>query len=142
METFFDGSNAKIVAALLGGEASKVTDEDLDRILEMVRSRTRRVAMSLLLDVVLRSSVILAATLVVLPFLRGRSAALRHSVLAGAMAASAVVVPLSWTLPAWTVQVPAAMAAPLSVSGEVPPAPAAAAVDAVVAVRPLAIGDA
>jgi len=38
VETFFDGSNAKIVAALLGGEASKVTDEDLDRILEMVRS--------------------------------------------------------------------------------------------------------
>jgi hypothetical protein len=38
VETFFDGSNAKIVAALLGGEASKVTDDDLDRILEMVRS--------------------------------------------------------------------------------------------------------
>ena len=38
VETFFDGSNAKIVAALLGGEASKVTDEDLDRILELVRS--------------------------------------------------------------------------------------------------------
>ena len=38
VETFFDGSNAKIVAALLGGEASKVTDDELDRILEMVRS--------------------------------------------------------------------------------------------------------
>ncbi len=38
VETFFDGSNAKVVAALLGGEASKVTDEDLDRILEMVKS--------------------------------------------------------------------------------------------------------
>jgi BlaI family transcriptional regulator, penicillinase repressor len=38
VETFFDGSNAKVVAALLGGEASKVTDEDLDRILELVRS--------------------------------------------------------------------------------------------------------
>jgi BlaI family penicillinase repressor len=37
VETFFDGSNAKVVAALLGGEASKVTDEDLDRILELVR---------------------------------------------------------------------------------------------------------
>jgi len=38
VETFFDGSNAKVVAALLGGEASKVTNEDLDRILELVRS--------------------------------------------------------------------------------------------------------
>lgn len=38
VETFFDGSNAKVVAALLGGEASKVTDEDLDRIVELVRS--------------------------------------------------------------------------------------------------------
>jgi BlaI family transcriptional regulator, penicillinase repressor len=38
VETFFDGSNAKVVAALLGGEANKVTDEDLDRILELVRN--------------------------------------------------------------------------------------------------------
>jgi predicted transcriptional regulator len=38
VETFFDGSNAKVVAALLGGEASKVSDEDLDRILELVRT--------------------------------------------------------------------------------------------------------
>jgi len=38
VETFFDGSNAKVVAALLGGEASKVTDDDLDRIVELVRS--------------------------------------------------------------------------------------------------------
>ena len=38
VETFFDGSNAKIVAALLGGEASKVTDEELDRILELARA--------------------------------------------------------------------------------------------------------
>ena len=70
--------------------------------------------MTLLLDVVVRSSVILAATLVALPFLRRHSAALRHSVLAGAMAASAMIVPLSWTLPAWTVEVPAALAVPVS----------------------------
>ena len=38
VETFFDGSNAKVVAALLGGEASKVTDEDMDRIVELVRN--------------------------------------------------------------------------------------------------------
>lgn len=65
--------------------------------------------MSLLLDVVVRSSVILGATMVVLPFLRRRSAALRHAVVAGAMAASAVVVPLSWTVPPWTVEVPDAV---------------------------------
>src|SRR5262245_63422272 len=45
VETFFDGSTAKTVAALLGGEASKVSDEDLDRIAELVenaRSETPR----------------------------------------------------------------------------------------------------
>jgi hypothetical protein len=35
---FFDGSSAKAVAALLGGEAARVTDEDLDRIAELVRN--------------------------------------------------------------------------------------------------------
>jgi predicted transcriptional regulator len=37
VETFFDGSNAKAVAALLGGEAAHVSDEELDRIAELVR---------------------------------------------------------------------------------------------------------
>ena len=36
VETFFDGSNAKVVAALLGGECGRVTDEDLDRIAALV----------------------------------------------------------------------------------------------------------
>ena len=36
VETFFDGSSAKAVAALLGGEASRVSDEDLDRIAQIV----------------------------------------------------------------------------------------------------------
>src|SRR3954464_8232835 len=35
VDTFFDGSSAKAVAALLGGEAAKVTDEDLDRIAQL-----------------------------------------------------------------------------------------------------------
>ena len=70
--------------------------------------------MTLLVDVVVRSSAILAVILVVLPFLRRRSAALRHGVLAGAMAASAVVVPLSFALPAWTVEVPPTIAATLA----------------------------
>ena len=37
VDTFFDGSSAKAVAALLGGEAAKVSDEDLDRIARLVR---------------------------------------------------------------------------------------------------------
>ena len=44
VDTFFDGSSAKAVAALLGGEASRVTDDELDRIAQLVqhaRSDTR-----------------------------------------------------------------------------------------------------
>jgi predicted transcriptional regulator len=37
VETFYEGSTAKVVAALLGGEARKVTDEELDRIVELIR---------------------------------------------------------------------------------------------------------
>jgi len=40
IETFFDGSAEKAMAALLGGEASKVTGEELDRISELI-SRAR-----------------------------------------------------------------------------------------------------
>jgi predicted transcriptional regulator len=32
VETFFDGSAEQVVAAVLGGEASHLTDEDLERI--------------------------------------------------------------------------------------------------------------
>jgi hypothetical protein len=38
VDTFFDGSNAKVVAALLGGEAARVSDEELDRIAELVQT--------------------------------------------------------------------------------------------------------
>ena len=36
VDTFFDGSNAKVVAALLGGDCGRVTDDDLDRIAALV----------------------------------------------------------------------------------------------------------
>jgi predicted transcriptional regulator len=36
VETFFDGSAEQVVAALLGGEGSRLTDEELERIAEMV----------------------------------------------------------------------------------------------------------
>jgi BlaI family penicillinase repressor len=36
IETFFDGSPEKAVAALLGGEATKLSDEQLDRIADLI----------------------------------------------------------------------------------------------------------
>ena len=36
IETFYDGSTEKVVAALLGVEGSKLSKEELDRIAEMV----------------------------------------------------------------------------------------------------------
>jgi predicted transcriptional regulator len=44
VDTFFDGSSAKVVAALLGGEGARLSDEELKRIAELVddaRSDTR-----------------------------------------------------------------------------------------------------
>ena len=41
VDTFFDGSTAKAVAALLGGDGARVSDEELDRIAELVED-TRR----------------------------------------------------------------------------------------------------
>jgi predicted transcriptional regulator len=38
VETFFDGSTTKAVAALLGGEASRVSDDDLARIEDLVKN--------------------------------------------------------------------------------------------------------
>jgi predicted transcriptional regulator len=41
LETFFDGSPEKAVAALLGGEATKLTEEQLERIAQMI-ARARK----------------------------------------------------------------------------------------------------
>jgi TonB family protein len=57
-------------------------------------------------DLVLRSSAVLAAGLIAHVFLGGRSAALRHFVLAAAILLSAAVVPLSFTLPSWDIRLP------------------------------------
>jgi BlaI family transcriptional regulator, penicillinase repressor len=38
VDTFFDGSVEKVVAALLGGDASKLSADELDRISEMVKA--------------------------------------------------------------------------------------------------------
>jgi BlaI family transcriptional regulator, penicillinase repressor len=37
VDTFFDGSPEKVVAALLGGEGTRITDEELERILRVIR---------------------------------------------------------------------------------------------------------
>jgi predicted transcriptional regulator len=36
VETFFDGSAEQVVAAVLGGEAARLSDEDLDRIGDLI----------------------------------------------------------------------------------------------------------
>lgn len=44
VDTFFDGSVEKVVAALLGGEGARVSGQELDRIVELVakaRSTTK-----------------------------------------------------------------------------------------------------
>jgi predicted transcriptional regulator len=41
VQTFFDGSPEKAVAALLGGEGSKLSDEQLERISDLI-ARTRK----------------------------------------------------------------------------------------------------
>ena len=40
VETFFDGSAEKVVAALLGGEGTRLTDEELDHIAALI-AKTR-----------------------------------------------------------------------------------------------------
>jgi predicted transcriptional regulator len=39
VETFFEGSAEKAVAALLGGEAARLSDEELDRIANLIKAR-------------------------------------------------------------------------------------------------------
>jgi predicted transcriptional regulator len=36
VETFFDGSTEKVVAALLGGEAARISPEELERIADLI----------------------------------------------------------------------------------------------------------
>jgi len=43
VDTFFDGSPENAVAAILGGEGSKLSDEQLERIADLVKkSRTKK----------------------------------------------------------------------------------------------------
>lgn len=38
VDTFFEGSSAQVVSALLGGEAARVSDDELARIAELVKN--------------------------------------------------------------------------------------------------------
>lgn len=84
---------------------------------------------SLLLDALLRSTVVLLAGLAASAVLRRRSAALRHWVLAATIAAAALGTPLAWALPDWpvaAVPTPAVFrfepAAPMPAVAEIAPA--------------------
>jgi predicted transcriptional regulator len=44
VDTFFEGSGANVVTALLGGEGTKVSDEELDRIADLVQAARRQAA--------------------------------------------------------------------------------------------------
>ena len=38
VDTFFDGSSAKVVAALLGGDGARISDDELQRIADLVNN--------------------------------------------------------------------------------------------------------
>lgn len=76
--------------------------------------------MSLLLDAAIRSSALLIIGLGVAALLRHRAAALRHAVLAAAVLGSAAVVPLSYAIPSWNVEVAPVSTAGLAIVDEAP----------------------
>lgn len=61
---------------------------------------------SVLLDLALRSSVVLAAGLLMAAALRGRTAAARHAVLAGAMLGAVTIAPIQFVVPPLQVPLP------------------------------------
>jgi TonB family protein len=88
---------------------------------------------TLLIGLAIRSSVVLAVGLLLSARLAKRSAALRHRVLAAALLAAALVMPIGLALPAWTVTLPARVngASPRVT----PPLPVEAVTSAVVAAQ-------
>lgn len=62
--------------------------------------------MTLLIDLTVRTSVIVLVGLALSALLRRRSAALRHGVLAVTLLAAAIILPLRLVLPAWDVRLP------------------------------------
>lgn len=64
--------------------------------------------MSAIVDVLVRTSAVLLAGVVLEAMLTRRSAAVRHGVLAVTLLSAALVVPVSFVVPSWTVVMPAA----------------------------------
>src|ERR671914_3075400 len=67
--------------------------------------------MTPLLDLAIRSSVLVALGLALAALLRRQPAALRHTVLATAIVAAVAVIPLSVIVPAWHITLPSPAAA-------------------------------
>ena len=80
--------------------------------------------MTILIDLTIRSSVVLAAGLLLTWCLARRSAALRHRVLVATLLTAMVVIPVSLVMPAWSVTLPAFGSTPSAA----PPVDATAAV--------------
>ena len=80
--------------------------------------------MTLLIELAIRSSMMLAVGLLISACLARRSAALRHRVLAAAMLGAILVVPLGFALPEWTIALPA-ISTHVGPAVTVPPAGAA-----------------
>jgi TonB family protein len=94
---------------------------------------------TLLIALAIRPSIILAAGLLLSARLTNRSAALRHRVLVVTLLGAALVVPLSLTVPEWTVNLPGPAAASAGTLSELAPSvPAAAPLATVSPERPTA----
>nr|MBA2302724.1 M56 family metallopeptidase [Acidobacteriota bacterium] len=94
--------------------------------------------MTLLIGLTIRSSVMLVVGLVISACFAKRSAALRHRVLATALLAAALVMPMSVALPEWTVTLPARVtdASPTVIPALPPVFPVEAPTSAAVAPQP------
>ena len=102
VDTFFDGFERQ-----RGGRAARRRNAPVRRGAGAHRRARaggeRSHAMMVLADLAVRSSIVLALGLAIRAALRGRSAALRHRVLAATFFAAASVAPLGYILPAWSV---------------------------------------
>jgi hypothetical protein len=106
VDTFFDGSAAGAVSALLGRDAGRLSGDDLDRIEAAVEVRATGGEVMQPAALVLQSSVVLAVALAAAFAFRRRSAALRHFILASGVVAVIAAAALARVTPAWEITVP------------------------------------
>ena len=125
VETFFDGSAASAVTALLGRDAGRLTDEDLDRIDALVQVGPQGGEVMVLGILVLRASVALAAALAVALVVPApdRPRCDTSSWPSG-VATAVLTLPLPRLMPAWEMAPPAAAERPAAASEAAPRPPA------------------